>query len=69
MPNKSVDFFQQIVLKEYSQLLEDYKALKQAYNDKGAEGGPLISIEEPVPQDSRNPYVLVLVDGNSYIVC
>ncbi|KAF2652677.1 hypothetical protein K491DRAFT_695392 [Lophiostoma macrostomum CBS 122681] len=57
----------QIVLKEYSQLLDDYKTLKQAYIDKGTgvQRGPLIDVEDP--QGARNPYVLVLIDGNSYI--
>ncbi|KAF1833744.1 hypothetical protein BDW02DRAFT_569726 [Decorospora gaudefroyi] len=61
----------QNLLKEYSQLLDDYKVLKKAYEDKDVKGGSKAIATPTVPMlaaaKPRNPYVLVLVDGNDYI--
>ncbi|EFQ88419.1 hypothetical protein PTT_15704 [Pyrenophora teres f. teres 0-1] len=59
------------LLKEYSQLLDEYKVLKNAHEKRssrdttnpGAVATPTVS----APAGPRNPYVLVLVDGNDYI--
>jgi hypothetical protein len=59
----------QNLLREYGQLLGDYKDLKKAFDTKGtkpvarAAVNPKLQAEKP-----RNPYVLVLIDGNGYIV-
>ncbi|KAH4232137.1 hypothetical protein HBI06_075850 [Parastagonospora nodorum] len=58
----------QNLLKEYGQLLEDYKDLKKAFESKSAKpvakyaATPVRPAEKP-----RSPYVLVLVDGDGYI--
>ncbi|CAO2656000.1 Nn.00g048030.m01.CDS01 [Neocucurbitaria sp. VM-36] len=56
----------QNLLREYGQLLDDYKVLKKAFEEKGTK----TRAEVPTiarAQKNRNPYVLVLVDGNGYI--
>jgi hypothetical protein len=61
----------QNLLREYGQLLDDYKDLKKAFETKGSK-----SVAKATPKSSaaasteksRNPYVLVLIDGNGYIV-
>lgn len=55
----------QAILREYSQLLDDYKALKRSHgeNGKSMKNGDVESNHK-----TRNPYVLVLIDGNGYIV-
>lgn len=55
----------QIVLKEYSQLLEDYRTLKDAFKEQGR-GEQFGKIE--INEKARNPYVLVLIDGDGYVV-
>lgn len=51
-------------MKEYSQLLEGYKTLRRAYEESSTvKNGVKAAVEEP-----RNPYALVLIDGNGYIV-
>jgi hypothetical protein len=60
-------------LREYSQLLHDYKELKNAFDTKGSNPVAITTViprlPEPVEKEKpRNPYVLVLVDGNGYIV-
>ncbi|KAF2468511.1 uncharacterized protein BDR25DRAFT_290224 [Lindgomyces ingoldianus] len=52
----------QKVLVEYSQVLEQNKELKKAFDKKEIGNGNNIPAEKP-----RNPYILVLVDGNGYI--
>ncbi|PVI05055.1 hypothetical protein DM02DRAFT_610926 [Periconia macrospinosa] len=54
----------QSVLKEYGQLLEEYKALKHAKALDAVQAQHAASPDSVIP---RNPYVLVLVDGNGYI--
>jgi hypothetical protein len=54
---------EKVILKEYGQLLEDYKALRKAYDGKHFSNGVDLAVEE-----ARNPYVMVLIDGNGYIV-
>ncbi|KAF2874591.1 hypothetical protein BDV95DRAFT_487915 [Massariosphaeria phaeospora] len=51
------------LLKDHSQLLDNYKSLKKAYEAQVANNGVTL---EPV-QKPRTPYVLVLIDGNGYI--
>ncbi|KAF2116207.1 hypothetical protein BDV96DRAFT_573557 [Lophiotrema nucula] len=60
----------QVLLKEYGQLLDDYKILRKAYQQKGTGVAvPLITngVSSPTQEKPRNPYVLVLIDGNGYI--
>ncbi|CAN9082727.1 unnamed protein product [Alternaria alternata] len=59
------------LLREYGQLLDEYKDLKKAYEEKGrsnvvkpAAAGASTVTAAIKPQ---NPYVLVLIDGNNYI--
>ncbi|KAF2261939.1 hypothetical protein CC78DRAFT_421159, partial [Lojkania enalia] len=56
----------QVVLKEYSQLLEGYKSLKNACEGKAINGGT--NVDKSATDKPRNPYVLVLIDGNGYIL-
>ncbi|KAF2642823.1 hypothetical protein P280DRAFT_468135 [Massarina eburnea CBS 473.64] len=56
----------QTILKEYSQLLDDYKTLKIAYDAKG-NGLKVEELEAISNIKHRNPYILVLVDGNGYV--
>ncbi|KAJ4359739.1 uncharacterized protein N0V89_000295 [Didymosphaeria variabile] len=58
----------QTLLKEYSQLLEDYKALKSYKLPEQPKANSVSSASTPVIEKPRNPYVLVLVDGNGYVV-
>jgi hypothetical protein len=65
----------QNLLREYGQLLDDYKVLKKAYEEKGTTNAHVAkAVATPVvptvtaSKPPRNPYVLVLVDGNNYIV-
>ncbi|KAI4677152.1 uncharacterized protein J4E88_006959 [Alternaria novae-zelandiae] len=59
------------LLREYGQLLDEYKDLKRAYEQKGKKtiaappGIPIQTIAAATT--ARNPYVLVLIDGNNYI--
>ncbi|KAI4658114.1 uncharacterized protein J4E79_007095 [Alternaria viburni] len=59
------------LLKEYGQLLDEYKDLKRAYEQKGNStiaappGIPIQTIATATT--ARNPYVLMLIDGNNYI--
>jgi hypothetical protein len=53
----------QVLLKDYSQLLEDYKTLKKSQEANGVKNG-----DNGFTDSARNPYVLVLIDGNGYIV-
>lgn len=53
------------MLKEYGNLLEEYKKLKIAHEEKGVSNG----VEKASNAEAQNPYALVLVDGNGYIVC
>ncbi|KAH8725153.1 hypothetical protein GQ44DRAFT_826947 [Phaeosphaeriaceae sp. PMI808] len=56
------------LLKEYSQLLDDYKDLKRAFETKGSRSPAKAAHTSKVHIDkARNAYVLVLVDGNDYI--
>jgi hypothetical protein len=52
-----------VLIKDYNQLLEDYKALKKSQEINGVRNGDNRSIDS-----ARNPYVLMLIDGNGYIV-
>lgn len=54
------------MLRDYAQLIEDYKTLKRSIEEKG--NGVTIGQTE-VTEKARNPYLLVLIDGNGYIVC
>ncbi|KAI4607994.1 hypothetical protein J4E80_009391 [Alternaria sp. BMP 0032] len=60
------------LLREYGQLLDEYKDLKRAYEQKGKStiaappGIPIPTIAAATT--ARIPYVLVLIDGNNYIV-
>jgi hypothetical protein len=56
----------QVILKEFSQLLEDYQVLKKKALESKDERQDGVQI---VNQAIRKPYVLMLVDGNNYIVC
>lgn len=48
----------QTILKEYGQLLEDYRGLKKSIDENN----------HSIPnKDGRKPYVVLLVDGNGYI--
>jgi hypothetical protein len=60
----------QTLLKEYSQLLDDYKALKNYKVSAQPHANGASSASTPVNEKprNRNPYVLVLVDGNGYVV-
>jgi len=53
-------------------LLDEYKVLKNTYEKKAvgntADAGAVAPPRESATTGSRNPYVLVLVDGNDYIV-
>ena len=57
----------QNLVKEYGQLIQEYKVLKQAYEKEKASpfAGSSTTVAETRPRD---PYVLMLVDGNDYIV-
>ncbi|EDU41015.1 conserved hypothetical protein [Pyrenophora tritici-repentis Pt-1C-BFP] len=59
------------LLKEYGQLLDEYKTLKNAYENSSSRGttspGAVPTSTESAAAEPRNPYVLVLVDGNGYI--
>ncbi|KAL1594484.1 hypothetical protein SLS60_010244 [Paraconiothyrium brasiliense] len=57
----------QTLLKEYSQLLEDYKTLKSYKLPEQTKANSVSSASTPVIEKPRNPYVLVLVDGNGYV--
>jgi hypothetical protein len=61
------------LLKEYGQLLDNYKDLKKAFDAKGSKAVPKATRQAAVAttkavEAPRNPYVLVLIDGNGYIV-
>lgn len=56
------------LLKGYSQLLEDYKALKNYKFPEQPQANGVSSASTPVNEKPRNPYVLVLIDGNGYVV-
>lgn len=62
----------QNILREYGQLLDDYKDLKKAFDARPANSvaktTPVTTAATKSEQPPRNPYVLVLVDGNGYIV-
>ncbi|KNG44705.1 hypothetical protein TW65_08484 [Stemphylium lycopersici] len=67
LENKNIN-----LLKEYGQLLDDYKVLKIAYKEKEKElVAKSVAVATPsapaAASSSRNPYVLMLVDGNDYI--
>ena len=53
-------------------MLDEYKLLKSAYEKKAvgdtADAEAVATPVKPTTTGSRNPYVLVLVDGNDYIV-
>ena len=53
-------------------MLDEYKVLKTAHEKKAvgntADAGAVATPIEPATTGSRHPYVLVLVDGNDYIV-
>lgn len=53
-------------------MLDDYKVLKNAYEnreiDNNADPGAVATTTVPATAGSLNAYVLVLVDGNDYIV-
>jgi hypothetical protein len=58
-------------LREYGQLLVDYKRLKRDFETKGAKPAAKAAALSRIPAEKekrQNPYVLVLVDGNGYIV-
>ncbi|RMZ74557.1 Zinc finger CCCH-type [Pyrenophora seminiperda CCB06] len=60
------------LLQEYGQLLEEYKVLKSSYENISFGNTAYLDAKaptptEPAPAVSRNPYVLVLVDGNDYV--
>ncbi|KAF1967128.1 hypothetical protein BU23DRAFT_543353 [Bimuria novae-zelandiae CBS 107.79] len=59
----------QTLLKEYSQLLEDYKVLWNAKIREASKSNSVSSnaSSSPVLEKPRNPYVLVLIDGNGYV--
>ncbi|KAH7396511.1 hypothetical protein DE146DRAFT_615014 [Phaeosphaeria sp. MPI-PUGE-AT-0046c] len=58
----------QNLLKEYGQLLDDYKDLKKKFETKSATPVAKTSPVVKLPAaKQRNPYVLVLVDGDGYI--
>ncbi|KAF2734279.1 hypothetical protein EJ04DRAFT_577050 [Polyplosphaeria fusca] len=59
----------QVILREYSQLLEDYKALRTSYQGKNgiSSSSTPINGEAAARETIRNPYILVLVDGNGYV--
>ncbi|OAK96117.1 hypothetical protein IQ06DRAFT_256718 [Phaeosphaeriaceae sp. SRC1lsM3a] len=58
----------QNLLKEYGQLLDDYKDLKSQFEAKSATALPKTTPVVKLPSAKRgNPYVLVLVDGDGYI--
>lgn len=52
------------ILKEYGQLLQDYKGLKKTVEESNGKYNAL-SVNN---KDGKKPYVLLLVDGNGYIV-
>jgi hypothetical protein len=59
----------QNLLKEYGQLLDDYKDLKKAFDTKGTKSSGKSAFLPRLPAAKpRDPYVLVLIDGNGYIV-
>jgi hypothetical protein len=50
-------------------LIEDYKVLKRSVEEKPKPNGVTISGNgAQVTEKQHNPYLLVLVDGNGYIV-
>ena len=53
-------------------MLDDYKALKNAYENReieyNADSEVIATTTVPATAGSLNPYALVLVDGNDYIV-
>ncbi|KAF1944840.1 hypothetical protein EJ02DRAFT_370931 [Clathrospora elynae] len=61
----------QNLLREYGQLLDDYKVLKKAYEEKGTKSVAKAVATPTVPVANtakpRHAYVLVLVDGNDYV--
>ncbi|CAG5140133.1 uncharacterized protein ALTATR162_LOCUS643 [Alternaria atra] len=65
--NRQIDLAN--LLKEYGQLLDEYKDLKKAYEEKGkiAITKPAATSITAVTARPQNRYVLVLVDGNNYI--
>jgi hypothetical protein len=59
----------QNLLREYGQLLDDYKDLKKAFETKSSKSVARATAVPKVPVGKHcNSYVLVLVDGNGYIV-
>jgi hypothetical protein len=59
----------QNLLREYGQLLDDYKDLKKAFDTKGTKPVARAAVIPKLPAEKpHNPYVLVLIDGNGYIV-
>ncbi|KAH7068645.1 hypothetical protein FB567DRAFT_482944 [Paraphoma chrysanthemicola] len=60
----------QNLLREYGQLLNDYKDLKKTLESKKSNAGaraPAKSAATVAAGKARNPYVLVLIDGDGYI--
>jgi hypothetical protein len=53
------------VLRDYAQLIEDYKTLKRSVEGQG--NGVSIGQSEVI-EKARSSHVLVLVDGNGYVV-
>lgn len=53
------------VLRDYAQLIEDYKSLKRSTEQEA--NGVLINDTEAPLDKSRNSYFLVLIDGNGYL--
>ncbi|KAH7346028.1 hypothetical protein BKA66DRAFT_433485 [Pyrenochaeta sp. MPI-SDFR-AT-0127] len=56
----------QNLLKEYGQLLDDYKVLKRVFEEKSTKNGTAYKTGFSIDK-ARNAYVLVLIDGNGYI--
>lgn len=56
----------QNLIKEHGQLIHEYKVLKQAYDKESA--SPFAGSSTGAKTTLRDPYVLMLVDGNDYIV-
>ncbi|KAF2849894.1 hypothetical protein T440DRAFT_451600 [Plenodomus tracheiphilus IPT5] len=64
--NRQTDL--QNLLREYGTLLEDYKVLKKAFEVKANKSTVVLPHRTPSHSGkAREPYVLVLVDGNDYI--
>ncbi|KAF2193391.1 hypothetical protein K469DRAFT_712146 [Zopfia rhizophila CBS 207.26] len=64
--NQSNQHELQDLLKEYTQVLEKYKDLKNSYNEL-KDAKEVKKAEKVSNGKARNPYVLVLIDGNGYI--